>query len=393
MPTLKMLCLLLAAPACLAAEPVEIAPDVAPAMRTLFETSHAQARRALAAMLPGLPLDAGRLRVRSTAAPTLEHGKDADGAMVLMLPPAPTPDAVPVVRALIAHATVHQAQGFAHKGSLGYYDWVVAREGGAEFLHMALQARLGWATAASLRDEMEAALNHCLSDMQDMSLGSFGQHGGGVRAYRCGLAVHLLALAALDEQGQDHARLLQRLRDHYRGDAQGDAAGFAHAIECGGEDARRDCTPRWLPRVFGEESLESVLLDMGGRRGSLLGVEPAWGPRLTARFALRHLAQLMRADCAGRVGIFEEPGALQIAPVRGCTVFREGMVVVAAEGRSLFASGGEALKTSLQACRQRGATVLGLRDGTRIEVKCNEEVALPARVFGVDPVRALGLAG
>lgn len=373
--------LLIARPYDRQAAPLLLDANVTPAVRAFMEQTLAQSRGELQAMLPDAVFKPAYVVARAAE---MSHWRSdvANGTTLrVSLPLALTPDAELRSRGLIAHELAHFLQPGPVTGDWGD-ERAAVMEGGAEFLRLAVLARRGWITPARLQDEMEMALNDCLMQVGGTSWAASPVRGWGMAPYRCGLALHLLGLA----NGQGEATALQRLNDYYRAARGGAQDDFARALECGRDAA---CTPRWLPRVRGSEALAAIVADWRRMPASLVNETPAWGPSLTRAVADWHLGQLMAADCGGTVSIYMEPGQARIGQVATCRTLRENMVVLALEGAPLYGDAA-AVRASLQACRERGATVLGLEGGKTLTVACNA-ATLSTPVFGIDPVRAQAL--
>ncbi|WP_296948128.1 hypothetical protein [uncultured Massilia sp.] len=374
--------LLLATPYRADAPPFHADDRVPAATRALLADTFAAALGGLRALLPALaPAPAYALALPDDS-PAL-RADVANGTVLRLLVPVHEPHALPArARALLAHEVAHLAQPRGWPAPSGE-DAGALREGGAEFLRLALALRLGWIDAAAARDELEAAVNGCAAAAGARPWRAIDGRGHGALSRQCGLALHALAL---DRAAR--APALERLQALYRAPAAGiDAA--ARALECGADGA---CTPTLAARLRGATPLRTLLEDEARRPGALLGAAPAWGPALSATMAVRHLELLVRTDCHGRAGVFPDPAAPRLGPGLRCGVLRDGMVPETAEGLPLFA-GHAAVAASARACRTRGSTVLGLRGGAAVVVPCGRTRGLDVRVFGVDPARVGALLG
>jgi len=372
--------LLLAQPYRADAPPFQADGQVDDAVRSLLVKTLEQARHALQAMLPGLSFAPGYVLASGAREPVLRSDAPSPRVLHLLVPAQPPADLAAQARTLIAHELAHLGQP-DRWNEAWRLDLPAIREGGAEFLRLAASARLDWLGEAQLQDELEAAVNGCLAAAGDRPWHAFAQRNDGDNARRCGLTLHLLGLAPAP--GKPDA--LARLQAYYRQGRDGTRTDFAHALECGADAA---CTPRRLPQVLGGQALAEVVRDAARRPDSPLHAQPAWGPALVEVMAFRQLEALMRADCHGGVNLARDKAAPRIGPGVRCGVLRTGMVVATAEGLPLFADA-RAVKASSQACRQRGATTLGLQDGRTVTLRCGPAEALPAAVFGVDGARAL----
>lgn len=364
------------------APPFHAEDGVPPATRALLADTLDESLGALRALLPGVHLTPAYVLAVPGDAPGLRAGV-ANGTVLRLLVPAQHPaDLREQARTLLAHEAAHLAQPPRWPAPHGE-DAGAIREGGAEFLRLAIALRQGWLTQEAFRDALEAAVNGCAAAAGQQPWRAIEGRGKEDLARRCGLALHALALA---RPGPMSA--LQRLQALYAGgNGNDDAAGAARTLECGRDDA---CTPHLVAALRSPTPLRKVLDDEMRRPGSLLTATPAWGPMLTEAVTLHHLGLLVRADCHGRSGIYPDRQAPRIGPGLRCGVLRDGMVPATAEGLPLFA-GRDAIAASQAACRTRGATVIGMRAGPSVTVRCGDAAGRGERVFGIDPERAAQL--
>jgi hypothetical protein len=303
--------------------------------------------------------------------------------MRLAFPPAPGPEQEALLHTFVTHEMAHLTQPRDWNDSWTE-DAATIGEGGAEFLRAVTATRLGWFDRAGFAGELDKAVNSCLLAAEGKSWKTIKNRGWGMNPYQCGLAFYAIGLSSKLSPTPP----LLRVRDYYRKAGQGEATEFARELECGGA---RDCQPRWLPRLAGSESLDSVLQDYARQPGSLLRVTSEWGPAMTKPMAFRHLAQLMAADCKGGVSMYHEAAAARIGSGPVCGVLREDMVIVRAEGLPLFETA-NAVMASLKSCGDKGKTVLGLQDGRSITLACDaRSVRVPAQLFSVDLEQAQAL--
>jgi hypothetical protein len=363
------------------APPFHAEDGVPPATRAVLAATLDESLAALRALLPGVRLTPAYVLAVPDAAPGLRAGV-ANGTVLRLLVPVQEPsDLGEQARTLLAHETAHLAQPPRWPAPHGE-DAGALREGGAEFLRLAIALRNGWLTPDAFRDALEAAVNGCAAAAGQRPWRAIEGRGKEDLARRCGLALHALALAR-----PGSATALQRLQALYAHGGSGDVASVARALECGADAA---CTPHLVAALRGPSPLRQVLADEARRPGSLLSASPAWGPQLTDAMTLHHLGLLVQADCHGRAGIYPDRDAPRIGPGLRCGVLRDGMVPATAEGLPLFA-GRAAIAASQAACRARGATVIGMRGGAAVTVRCGQAAGLDERVFGIDPERAAQL--
>lgn len=363
------------------APPFHAEDGVPPATRAMLAETLDASLGALRTLLPGVRLTPAYVLAVPDDAPDLRAGV-ANGTVLRLLVPTQEPaDLREQARVLVAHEAAHLAQP-PHWPAPPGEDAGALREGGAEFLRLAIALRQGWLTPDAFRDALEAAVNGCVAAAGGQPWRAIEGRGKDALARRCGLALHVLALSH-----PGPATPLQRLQALYSTHADSDPAGVARALECGGDTA---CTPRLAAALRGPTPLRTVLEDEMRRPGAVLTATPAWGPQLTEAMTLHHLELLVRADCHGRAGIYPDRKAPRIGPGLRCGMLRDGMVPATAEGLPLFA-GPEAIAASRAACRTRGATTLGMRGGTSVTVRCGQGAGLEERVFGIDADRATRL--
>lgn len=355
-----------------------------PQTLTLLNTTVASVERELKRELPGLTFSVPFIVAAPSDHPGNYWGDVANRTLMrLAFPPEPGPAQEELLHRFVTHEMGHLTQPREWNDSWKE-DSATIGEGGAEFLRTVVATRLGWFDRAGFGGELETAVNSCLLAAGGKSWKTMNNRGWGLNPYHCGLTFYAIGLSSK----MTSTPALLRVRDYNRKAIKGEPTDFARELECGGA---RDCQPRWLPRLAGDEPLGSVLRDYASQPGSLLRLTSEWGPALVKPMAFRHLAQLMAADCKGGVSMYHEPGGSRIAPGPVCGVLREGMVIVRAEGAPLFESA-DAVKASLKACREQGHTVLGLEDGRSITLACDAtSVRVPAQLFSVDLEQAQAL--
>lgn len=358
-----------------------------PATQALLERTVDSIEGELKKMLPGLALPMPFI-VASPSEPGTYWGDVARRTVMrLSFPPAPGPEQEQLLHSFVTHEMAHVAQPApSHWNDSWRDDQATIGEGGAEFLRVLTAARLGWLDRAAMQAELEKAVNNCLLAAEGKPWKALSDRNWGMNPYNCGMTFHMIGLASA--QAAPTPTPLLRLRDYYARAKQGERTDFARAIECGNAAG---CAPRWLPRLAGDEALETVLLDYARQPGSLLRPAADIAPALVKPLAFRYLGLLMRADCKGSISMYQEEAAARIADGPACRALRPGMVIVKAEGLPLFEDSA-AVKALAQACQARGKAVLGLRDGGSVSVACDASIRLPVQLYGVDIDRALALA-
>lgn len=334
---------------------------------------------------PGLPFP--RPYVVTVVSSTAGHwrGDVANRSTLrLMLGASPSHEEQADLRTFIAHEFAHQLQP-VELNDRWKEEEALIKEGGAEFLGWLASAQLGWMDRASLGRVVDRALNRCLVAVGAKSWGKTANRHWGRAPYDCGMALHVLALAA--RPAKQPAALV--LRDYYRSAEIGRQTDFARALECGEQAA---CEPKWLRRLLGsDEKFGAVIAEYGASTG-LLTPAAAWPAEQIAAVAQSVLGALMASDCGGAVSIYRYPDKARIGSVGACKTLREGMVVVAAEGVPLFASRA-GVAGLLEACRTGGKTTLGLQDGTQLALACDAQLGAPDALYTVDIDRLLERLG
>lgn len=343
----------------------------------------ATVERELRFMFPGLPFTMPY--TLATVAPEGETWGDVANLTVMRLHLAAEPktEQQSYMQGFIAHEMAHLAQPVGGTWNDPWkLDHALLAEGGAEFLGWAVSARTGWATQTELRQILERAVTHCVLAAAGSSWKDIQHRDRGRAPYDCGMTFHAIGLAG----GQSAVSALLRLRDYYRAAKLGESTDFARALECGRTPA---CTPRWLNRLGGSEAVEAVLLDYADYPGSILRLAP-WTPPVLDSVRRRYVNRLMQLDCQNRVSVSYRDDFVRVGSGLRCRMLREGMEVVRAEGVSLF-GGVQGLQASARACAERGRTILGLKDGTTVELACDKSAYVPAQLFSVDIDRVLAL--
>jgi len=351
-----------------------------PGSLQLMDATVAGSARQLAHDQPGVPF-----AVPFIVVSPMSQGYRGDVAnrttMRLAVTPTPGPEQEAIVHNFIPHEVGHLLQPL-NWSDAWQSDITTISEGGAEFMRIATASHMGWLDRAALKAELELAVNSCVQATDGTPWKDMHNRNWFKNPYYCGLTFYAIGLSA---SGPDSPLL--RLRDYNRKAKLGERTDFAQDIECGGT---KECRPRWLPRLAGNEPLDTVLLDYARQPGALLRAVDTWNPAQTKLLAGQHVTQLMQADCGGAFSIYHEDTGERIADGPKCNTLRAGMVVVKAEGLPLFEDAG-AVKASIEACHARGNTLLGLRDGTSVTVPCGASVKLSAHVYAVDEARMLAL--
>ena len=115
--------------------------------------------------------------------------------------------------------------------------------------------------------------------------------------------------------------------------------------------------------------------------------------RQTDAMMLQALAKLVREDCQGKRSMTPTAGSVLVNALASCATIRKDMDVVQLEGLPLF-GGMAALPAMVQACGARRQLMLGLKDGTTLQVPCHSPYQAATRMYAADIgkiMRALGV--
>lgn len=360
-------------------------PRLAPATARFVTDTADAAFRLYAAQLPGLDPAPGFIAAAVSDDGTTWRGDAANHSTIrLMLPATLSAEIRPAIRQFVAHELAHMLQPLEWNDAWDKQQPMLA-EGGADLIAWLASASLGWADRAALRQGAAKAINSCVIAAEGKSWSGIGDRGWGKIPYDCGFTFHVLGLASRSTRAPAAAVM----RDYYLAAQKGGPTDFARALECG---AASGCSAQWLGRIAGDEPIASVL-SAYAKSGAFLTTQADWDPALVEPVMRNIIARLMQADCHGQISIYREPGLARIGPVTRCKTLREGMVIVEAQARPLFASRA-GIEAVLDACRTTGKTRLGLRDGARIDLDCNaRDIAPPAELFDVDIDLLLRLLG
>lgn len=292
--------------------------------------------------------------------------------MRLTFPAQPDDQTSAELPGFLAHELAHVAQPAAYPDDGG--ETAMLAEGGAEFLRWSAEAQLGWRALPELDGQLERAINHCIAMAAGKPWRTIAARQRGHHPYDCGLAFHVLALAARD--GHAPGSALSALDGYYTAARNGAPVA---TLECAG---KAGCTPRWLPALaYSDTPLDAVLENYAQQHRWL---RPADGvpAGLERQLGFAAFGALMAADCDGP-GYFSDPQGPRIAYSRNCRTLRDGMRIVAVEGRALVTDAG-APAVLAHACRARGKVVLGLHDGASLEVPCDSRIPAPSRFYTID---------
>ena len=306
---------------------------------------------------------------------------DAGDVMRLALynwPSPATPEADARLRKFVWHEFAHRFQPSSTIVKLGRDPFIV--EGGADYLRWVGGIKNKQLGVKEAEQEINTALSNCISKTGDSSWKSLPEtltHRGSF-PYECGLALHVMGLAAR----QNNSDALQQMNDYYLALDKGESIEFAQAIECGKD---KDCTPSWLPKLLGDQPLKATW--------SAFFVETQLakvsGPNREqiADLQRQAFASLMQTDCMGNISFRRNPHDFSIEAIPACKVLREGMQINEIENLPLFTDI-LVVDEMNRACETRGKVSLGLVNGEKIFVACKTPFALPT-YYAVDMPRLL----
>jgi len=333
---------------------------------------NARVERWLGAAMPHQPFQAP-FTVTGTAPAGTWRGDVSNRALMRLTLPAQPDDQISAeLPGFLAHELAHVAQPATYPDDGG--ETAMLAEGGAEFLRWSAEAQLGWRALPELDGQLERAINHCVAMAAGKAWRTVAARRHGRLPYDCGLAFHVLALAARD--GQALGSALSALDSYYTAARNGAPAA---TLECGG---KAGCAPRWLPALaYSDTPLDTVLANYARQHRWLRPADgvPA-GMERQLGFAV--FSALMAIDCDGP-GYFSDPQGPRIAYSRNCKTLRDGMRIVTAEGQALVSDPGAPAAVA-HACRARGKAALGLHDGAIVEVPCDSRIPAPPRFYSLD---------
>lgn len=332
----------------------------------------ARVERWLGAAMPNQPYQTP-FTVAGIAPAGTWRGDVANRTLMRLAFPAQPDDRVSAeLPGFLAHELAHVAQPAAYPDDRG--ETAMLAEGGAEFLRWSAEAQLGWRAMPELHDQLERAINNCIAMAAGKPWRGVTARQHGRLPYDCGLAFHVLALAARGQSASGTA--LAALDSYYTAARHGAAVA---TLECAG---KAGCAPRWLPALaYSDTPLDTVLADYARQHRWLL---PADGvpAGLERQLGFAAFNALMAADCDGP-GYFSDPQGPRIAYSRNCKSLRDGMRIMTVEGRALVTDPG-APAALAHACRTHGKVALGLHDGATLEVPCDSRVPTPPRFYSID---------
>lgn len=364
-------------------ERLHLDPDFKPQGKTFVRSTLATVERELRSMLPGLSFNMPY--TLATVAPEGETWGDVANLTVMRLHLAAEPkqDQQGSMRGFVAHEMSHLVQPVPGAWNDSWKSsQALLAEGGAEFLSWAISARNHWATRTELAEILERAVTQCLLASAGKGWNNIERRAWGRAPYDCGMTFYAIGLAG----GSSATPPLLRLRDYYRAAKLGERTNFTHALECG---HTATCTPRWLNRLGGMEAVEAVLIDYASHPGAILR-RGSWTLPMIDLVRRRYINRLIQLDCQNMVSVSYQDDVVRVGSGLRCGKLLEGMQIVKAENKSIFGDV-HGLQASARACAERGSTILGLKNGTNIDLACDKSAYVPIQIFSVDIDRALTL--
>ncbi|ELX13253.1 hypothetical protein Jab_1c18750 [Janthinobacterium sp. HH01] len=283
--------------------------------------------------------------------------------------------------------TAFVSHEFSHRFQLRdavdvYPDSRLINEGGAEFLRWLTSIQKGWLSRQQAAAQLDKALAECTLYTEGKSWRALtpSQIGSQRLEYLCGLPAYVYSLAAR----QGHGTAMSRFDRFYHQLRQGQVPDFAQALECGDTAA---CKPQVLPALLSSgPTMEQQWSEVLSKTG-LATLRPP-SQSLRDRMVLRAVVKLMVDDCAGRSGTTETPEGIILDGMKVCKSIHKDSYATSIEGHPVFgdAATGPAMKA---ACLARHEVTLGLKDGGKLVVPCQEPYAMREAFYAVDIEKAL----
>jgi hypothetical protein len=287
-------------------------------------------------------------------------------------------------RSTVAHEYAHVLQSGLQAPGFAYAERTVMAEGGAEFLRWISEYRLGWKNGAQLAAELDDALNLCLMDIGDMPWKQVMKRNAGRTPYQCGLAIHVLTLAARKSPEKADTVLV----NYYAAVRRDPKADIAQGIECG---TTLGCRAHILPDLLGSKAgfasqIAGLLNSLGVVRKN--DVQPT--PATKTFYASVSFAQLMAEDCSG-VGFWTRESYFEVDRITSCKSLQVGMKINRAEGIPLFDESQLAAQAIATACEKTGSTTLQTVDGQSVRVACRHPYRPAKNFYKLDTGKILTL--
>ncbi len=288
------------------------------------------------------------------------------------------------VRSSIAHEVAHILQPGLQSPALVYPERTLMIEGGAEFLRWMSEYRLGWKSSAQLADELDEALNLCLMEVGDLPWKRFLKRNVGRTPNQCGLAIHVMVLAA--RQSPLSAETV--LGNLYAALRKNPATDIARALECGEVAA---CSVQVLPDLLGGNvgfgvQMRELMTNLAIIKKSDLQPN-AQASRLFSRAAF---SQLMTEDCSS-LAYWVRDSYFEIGRSETCKTFEAGMKISKAEGVSLFDEPRQAAQAIAGACDKNGAVNLRTLEDRAVRVECRNPYRPSKNFYKLDTGKILTL--
>ncbi|MFZ6731825.1 hypothetical protein ACO0LG_07880 [Undibacterium sp. Ji42W] len=293
-------------------------------------------------------------------------------------PEHPTPDSDARLRKFVWHEFAHRFQAPTAKDSEQRAAFI--GEGGAEYLRWTASLQTQWSSPDDAATELSTAISNCISRATGYSWKTLPKTlaNSGSVPYECGLALHVMGLAVR----QNDASPLQQINNYYHGFETGKVASFEQALECG---EKKDCTPKWLPKLMGEQAMSIAWSDFFFSTKLAKTAPPP--PAQYANIQRMAFASLMEEDCNGSASFYTDKDAFLVGEIKGCSVFKEGMKIQKMDGKGLFSSSLVA-DEMIQACISQGKVSVGLQSGETLFVPCKGTFKIP-QFYEVDMKRLM----
>lgn len=293
-------------------------------------------------------------------------------------PERPTPDTDERLRKFVWHEFAHRFQAPSAKEKEQRAPFI--GEGGAEYLRWTASLKTKWTSPEDAATELSTAISNCLSRTAGYSWKTLPKKlaASGAVPYECGLALHVMGLAARQNDGS----ALQQMNDYYHGFETGEMTSFEQAMECG---KKKNCTPLWLPKLMGDQAMSTAWPEFFASTQIAKPSPPP--PTQYANIQRMAFSALMEENCNGNASFYTGKDAFLVGEIKGCKLFSEGMQIDEMEGKKLFGSL-LLVDEMTQACISRGEVNLGLKNGVKLAVPCKGRFKIP-QFYAVDMNRLM----
>jgi hypothetical protein len=327
----------------------------------------------------------------STQGPPHAQAEVAAGNVILYAflnyPDEPRPEDITRFRGIIAHEYGHKLQPVAIRKASGESDNLV-HEGGAEYLRWSTMVKLRWFSEADAEQDLNTALNTCLSIIGDQPWQRVEGRSYGEAPYACGLSLHVLLMASRVDWRKANAD--QVLESFYKRSNSG-PLDFGQALECG---ETTHCRARYAPSLLSNISGFASEIDKLIRSTGLAKQRFRESTKLLQqKSAAATFMQIMDGDCNGTSGFYPRNEGFEVAMSPNCKTFRDGMLITRANGLSFTTEPLKAARDLVAKCADRHSAIIGLSDGGSIEVTCRALTSIAPNFYDLDIGKVLKRLG